>query len=445
MTDTFSWQLAVFASKAITPGPLVRRVAALSMLDWLSVGLAGVGQPVARATRALALAEGGAKGGAEQAHIFGTTTGVPARMAALVNGATSHALDYDDTHFAHIGHPSVAVIPAALALGEVQGASMAQVTEAALMGMELSIRVGLWLGRAHYGAGFHQTATAGAFGAGAAAGRMLGLDAGQMMQVLGLVATRAAGLRAQFGTDGKPYNAGLAASGGVEAAQLVALGLVANPQALEGPSGFGATHHGEGNVAKALDGLGKVWHFEQVSHKFHACCHGLHAALEAARELDVAAPEVAEMTVATNPRWMDVCNKPAPESGLEAKFSYRTVLAMQAFGYDTGQLDSYSTRVISDPRLVDLRQKIKVVADAAVPETGTRLTVLRRDGATLEAVHDLATPMELPQREDRVRAKAVGLIGEDLVERAWACLMDDTLAARFASLLQVDPDVLQGT
>jgi 2-methylcitrate dehydratase PrpD len=427
--------LAEFATGPLSPSADAQVVTSLSLLDWLAVGRAGVDEPVARATRAMALSEVGAS----RAYIFGSTVQVPARMAALVNGATSHALDYDDTHFAHIGHPSVAVIPAALAIGQAQGASMAKVAEAALMGMELSIRVGLWLGRSHYAAGFHQTATAGAFGAAAAAGRLLGLDAGKMAQALGLVATRAAGLRAQFGTDGKPYNAGLAASGGVEAAQLVALGLAANPLTLEGPLGFGAAHHGEGNVTDALQGLGEVWHFEQVSHKFHACCHGLHAALEAARELDIAAPEVAGMTVATNPRWMDVCNKPAPDTGLEAKFSYRCVLAMHAFGHDTGHLDSYRARVISDPRLVILCQKIKVVADATISETGTRLTVLRRDGASLEAVHDLATPMDLSRREDRVRVKAVGLIGDGLVEKAWACLTADTTSAEFASLLNADP------
>ncbi len=423
--------LAEFATGPLSPSADAQVVTSLSLLDWLAVGRAGVDEPVARATRALALSEAGAG----TAHILGATTLVPPRMAALVNGATSHALDYDDTHFAHIGHPSVAVIPAALAVAEAQGASMAKLAEAALMGMELSIRIGLWLGRSHYAAGFHQTATAGAFGAAAAAGRLLGLSAAQMAQVLGLVATRAAGLKAQFGTDGKPYNAGLAASGGVEAAQLVALGLGANPQALEGPLGFGAAHQGEGNVTEALKGLGEVWHFEQVSHKFHACCHGLHAALEAARQLDIAAPEVAEMTIATNPRWMDVCNKPAPDTGLEAKFSYRCVLAMQALGHDTGQLESYSARVVTDPRLVNLSQKIKVVADATISETGTRLTVLRRDGAALEAVHDLATPMDLSKRQDRVRVKAVGLIGDDLVDRVWACLIGDTTSVEFASLL----------
>jgi 2-methylcitrate dehydratase PrpD len=434
MTDTFTHSLATFTVDPIHTTGAARLITSLSMLDWLAVGRAGAAEPVAQITRDMALAEGDA----EQAFVFGAARAMPVRAAALVNGTTSHALDYDDTHFAHIGHPSVAVIPAALAIGQLRDLPLVDVLEAALIGMELSIRVGLWLGRDHYQVGFHQTATAGAFGAGAAAGRLLGLDAEKMMHVLGLVTTRAAGLKAQFGTMAKPYNAGQAAAVGVEAAQLVARGFQANPSAMQGAFGYGATHHGEGNTNAALDQLGQIWLFEGVSHKFHACCHGLHAALEAARELDIAAPEIAEMTVTTHPRWMDVCNQPSPDTGLGAKFSYRTVLAMRALGYDTARLDSYSARVCADPMLIALRERINVQADAALPETSSVLEVLRRDGARLRAQHDLQSVMSLAAREERVRNKAVGLIGDGLTNQAWGMLQSGARTAEYARLLCVE-------
>jgi len=431
MSTDLTTHLAGFATGPLSTSSAARLVTSLSMLDWMAVGRAGADEPVAQVLRKLALEEDGAG----QAHLFGSPTLVPARMAALVNGTTSHALDYDDTHFAHIGHPSAAVVPAALATGELHDLALVEVSEAALMGMELSIRVGLWLGRSHYQTGYHQTATAGAFGAGAAAGRLAGLDERQMAHVFGLVATKAAGLKVQFGTMGKPYNAGLAASAGVEAVALVARGFEANPDALEGEFGFGATHHGEGNVEAALAGLGVGWMFEEVSHKFHACCHGLHAALEAARDLDIAAPEIAEMTVTTNPRWMSVCNQSAPETGLGAKFSYKTVLAMHALGHDTGRLDSYSTAICADPRLVALRGQIRVQPDETMPETAAALELLRRDGARLDARHDLLAPMTLATREERVRAKAAGLIGADLADQAWGMLQSGARADGFARLL----------
>ncbi|WP_170425352.1 MmgE/PrpD family protein [Ruegeria arenilitoris] len=429
MTD-FTASLAAFAAGPITTTLQTRVVTSLSVLDWIAVGRAGVDEPVSRAVRDLVLGEGGA----EQARLFGGGA-APLRGTALVNGTVSHALDYDDTHFAHIGHPSVAVLPAALAASEWDDRILVDFLEAALVGMETSIRIGLWLGRDHYQAGFHQTATSGAFGAAVAAGRILGFDAVQMQKVLGLTATRAAGLKAQFGTMGKPYNAGLAASAGVEAALLVAGGFDPNAEALEGAYGFGATHKGQADTAAALDGLGEDWLFESVSHKFHACCHGLHAALEAARDLDIAEPEVAEIKVKTHPRWMSVCNQTSPTTGLGAKFSYRTVIAMQALGYDTALPASYSEKVCADPRLTSLRDRVAVEADETLSETQAHLTLLRRDGARMEATHDLLTPMPLSDREDRVRGKAAKLIGSDAADAIWSMLRTGGRARDLSKML----------
>ncbi|GAA6160873.1 MmgE/PrpD family protein [Ruegeria sp. HU-ET01832] len=429
MSD-FTNALAGFAASPVSTSQQARIVTSLSVLDWLAVGRAGEDESVSKSVRALVLDEGGEA----QAHLFGGGA-APLRGAALVNGTVSHALDYDDTHFAHIGHPSVAILPAALALGEWDDRILVDVLEAALVGMEISIRVGLWLGRDHYQAGFHQTATAGAFGAAVAAGRILRFDEGQMRKVLGLTATRAAGLKAQFGTMGKPYNAGLAASTGVEAALLIAKGFDPNADALEGPRGFGATHQGQGDAQTALDGLGEDWLFESVSHKFHACCHGLHAALEAARALDIAEPEVAEITVKTHPRWMSVCNQMSPSTGLGAKFSYRTVIAMQALGYDTALPASYSEKTCADPRLTSLRNRVTVEEDETLSETQAHLTLLRRDGARKEASHDLLTPLPLSEREDRVRGKAAKLIGGDEADAIWSMLRTGGRARDLAALL----------
>jgi 2-methylcitrate dehydratase PrpD len=431
---TITRQLSEFtadtASAAIPSSAL--RMMQLSLLDWAAVGLAGRDEPVARITRDMVLEEAGAP----RASLIGVETRVPARAAALSNGATSHALDYDDTHFAHIGHPSVAVIPAALAVAEELGADAAAMQEAALIGVEASVRVGVWLGRDHYQTGFHQTATAGAFGAGLAAARLMGLDAQGCAMVLGLVATRASGLKSQFGTMGKPFNAGLAASNGVEAAMLVARGFEANPDALESPQGFGPTHAGQG-LSNALEGLGHDWMFETVSHKFHACCHGLHAVLEAGLTLaPLEADKIARIEVATHPRWMTVCNQIAPMSGLGAKFSYGTVLAMQVLGHDTAVLDSYSAAVCADPAVQALRAKVQISADDTVTETATRLRVVMLDGQVLDAVHDLNAPMALDQRQQKIQSKARSLLGAAKADQLWTLIEGQADLAAFTEVLR---------
>ena len=390
-----------------SPSAQALAVMRLSLLDWLACGQAGAGEPAARLLRDMVLDEGGAG----QAALFGGGR-APARGAALVNGTASHALDYDDTHFAHIGHPSVAVLPAALALAGQTGASIAHVTDAALRGCEASVRVGLALGRAHYQLGFHQTATAGAFGAALAAGILLGLDRGQMAQALGLVSTRAAGLKSQFGTMGKPYNAGVAAANGVEAALLAARGFVSNPDALQGVNGFLPTHAAD--PAPQPQG----WLMEGVSHKFHACCHGLHATLEALAALGPHDPaQVQQVTVTTHPRWLTVCNQPAPRTGLELKFSYRGIVAAALLGHDTAALGTYSDALCADPALVALRDRVTVRSDTALPETAARVAV---DGA--EAAFDLNAPMALQDRTARVRSKAAALIGAGTADTIWAAI-----------------------
>ena len=388
--------LAGFACGAAPSDNGALAIMRLSLHDWMACGIAGVEEPVAMILRDHV--------GTGDHRVFGGSA-PSAAAAALVNGATSHALDYDDTHFAHIGHPSVAVFPAAMAIP----ATGQQMIEAALIGAEVSVRVGLWLGRGHYEIGFHQTATAGAFGATAAAGRLLGLNPAQMQAAFGLAATQAAGLKSQFGTMGKPYHAGLAARTGVEAASLALAGFDTRGAALDGPQGFGATHHGAADLT-AFEGVGDHWFMTGVSHKIHACCHGLHAMIEALGGYDGPKPDA--VTICTHPRWLDVCNIVAPKSGLEVKFSYAHTAAMILTGHDTAALTSYSDANATDPALVALARKITVIADDTLPETSAKVEVTGPRGVQV-LHHDLAAPLSLDACAAKLRRKAQALVVDE--------------------------------
>ena len=283
---------------------------------------------------------------------------------------------------------------------------MAEVLEAAAVGSEAALRVGLWLGRAHYQVGFHQTATSGAVGAAVGAARLLSLEAARLRHALGLAATAASGLKGQFGTMGKPLNAGLAARVAVECVLWAREGMTSDPAGLSGPQGFGATHHGEGR-AEAFEG--PEWQITGVSHKFHACCHGLHAMLEALRE---APRDVVRVTVHTHPRWLSVCNQPAPDTGLGVKFSYRHTAAMGLRGRDTGDSAVYTDETARDPVLMEWRERVDVLGDDSVAETATRVVLAREDGSEVTLTHDLARPMPLDAREARLTAKVATLLGE---------------------------------
>lgn len=407
-----------------------RQIARFSLYDWMVCGVAGVGEPLAGILRDMMAAEAGRP----VASVIGGAA-VPARAAALVNGATSHALDYDDTHFGHVGHPSVVIYPAALAVGEETDAPAAEVADAFLLGAEASVRIGMLLGAVHYNRGFHQTATAGAFGATVAAGRLYGLTSDQMRAALGLCATRASGLKSQFGTMGKPYNAGIAAANGVECAALARAGFTSADDGLEGPQGFVPTHSDAPVTAGLWDAPppGRFL-FDDVKYKLHACCHGTHAmiealaALKAAKNLRMA--DVAAIRLRTSPRWLRVCDLKAPRTGLEVKFSYVWLAGMVLTGVSTAADRAYTDALAGDPALAGFARKVEVSGDDGVGDMQAAGEVVLTNGRVLPFAHDLAAPVAPAVLEASLRQKGRGLIG-DRADRLWSAVAGlDGLTAR---------------
>ncbi|WP_187431877.1 hypothetical protein ROLI_021780 [Roseobacter fucihabitans] len=389
----------------------------LSLFDWAACGIAGAQEGgFDRFQKSI-----GAQGGQGEAMVFGGAL-MPAPAAALINGTLSHALDFDDTHFAHIGHPSVAVAPAALAVAQREGRDFDAMFDAALIGVEASIHVGLWLGRDHYQIGFHQTATAGAFGATLAAARLLGLSEVETRHALGLCASLASGIKAQFGTGGKPLNAGLAARSGVEAALWAQCGMSAAADGLAGPLGFGPTHHGAQDETH-LAALGKTpWQILSISHKLHACCHGLHAMLEALDGVSVDAQEIESIEVKTHPRWLSVCNIPEPDTGLASKFSYRHTAAMAMLGKSTAQRNMFSDVMAQDAEVLALRRKVTVKGDTDLSEMQAEVTIMLTCGKRIDVSHDLAAPLPEAIRQQKLRSKATDLLGAARETRLWSAI-----------------------
>ncbi|NNE51898.1 MAG: MmgE/PrpD family protein [Sulfitobacter sp.] len=416
MNGTITDQLLTFAAAAVPSD--AAEMMTLSLFDWMACGIAGAREEDFEDF--VASQKGMGQG---PCALFGGGN-VPAPTAALVNGSLSHALDYDDTHFAHIGHPSVAVLPALIAMGQELHADLETVIEAATIGVEASILVGLWLGRTHYQVGYHQTATAGAFGATLGAARLLELDADQTRAALGLCASMASGLKAQFGTMAKPLNAGLAARTGVEATLWAQGGMTAAADGLAGPLGFGPTHHGEAAEATLP---GANWRILEISHKFHACCHGLHAMLEAVGSAKIRPEVIQSIKIRTHPRWMSVCNIPSPKTGLSAKFSYTQTCAMALLGLGTDAIDTFTDEICRDPAVVALRDLVTVTADERLSETQSEVSITLAAGDMRRFKHDLLAPMEITVRAEKLKRKASALVGGTRAEVLWQVARGDSL------------------
>ncbi len=417
---------AVATTYDALPEP-VRELARQCVLDYLGVGLAGAGDELVR----ILLEEMSEAGGAAQAAVIGHAARLPVLSAALANGAIAHALDYDDVNLAMPGHPSVAILPALLALAEERHASGKAVIAAFVAGYETCCRIGMAMRPGHYTRGFHATGTVGAFGAAAACAHLLGLDAEATARALGIAGTQSAGLKSQFGTMCKPFHAGKASENGLLAARLAARGFSSRPDLIECEQGFAATHAPEFHPEKALAEPKRGFHIFNNLFKYHAACYMTHAPIECGRQLreqGIAPDDIAAIKLAAHFAIDKVCNIPAPTDGLEAKFSLRQTVAMALSGVDTASLGAYSVDTATDPALVALRERVNFDFREDLPEAGAEIEIALKDGRKLKADFDAGIPMADIAAQGRRLAEKFDALAAPVVGAARARELRETVA-----------------
>ncbi|MBB4616081.1 MmgE/PrpD family protein [Sphingomonas abaci] len=374
--------------------PAVRAMAKLCMLDWFGLAIAGLREPVAE----LLLAEVQTEGATPAATILGMGKLFSGRQAALVHGVAGHALDFDDVHLAMHVHPTTVILPPLLALAEMRRLSGDAVLRAFVAGYEAAGMIGAALSGPHYARGFHATGTIGAMGAAVGCAHVLGLDAPGQARALGLAASMAAGLKAQFGTMAKPMHAGRAAEAGLLAALRAERGVTGSTTILEGSQGFADTQ-AEGWPADA-----PVWsgyHLLDNRFKFHAACFGVHGTLEAIGALRrahaFAAGDVKAVRLTVHPDRDAMCNLSDPRDGNAAKFSLRFNAALALAGRATAIPATYTDAVVIDSELRRLHDRAAVtLAEGAWPEDMTAVDVELHDGRTLRETRDMAKQRLLP-------------------------------------------------
>ncbi|MDP6709554.1 MAG: MmgE/PrpD family protein [Alphaproteobacteria bacterium] len=406
-------------------------VAKQCILDWVAVTLAGAAEPLSR----ILAVDAAEEGGHEQATILGHGRRGTEMQAALVNGSTSHALDYDDVNSALHGHPTVPVVPAVLAVAEHRWKSGRELLAAFVAGYETECRIGLLMTPSHYANGYHATATIGTFGAAAGVARLLGLDAADTAQALGMAATQAAGLKAVFGSMSKPLHAGKAAANGLLAARLAGHGFTSRPDILEAAQGFANTLSDDFNLDAALATPAGGFHVRNNLFKYHAACYLTHSPIEALAELrrehEIEPEAIEAVTLVVAPGHLTVCNIPSPATGLECKFSLRHTAAFALSGEDTGSLETFSDENAGRPDLVRLRERVQVETVDDSPRNAAGVRVALADGRVLEGSHDVGVPTsDVADQGARILAK-------------YHVLVDPLLGREPAEALAADLDRLE--
>ncbi len=387
------------------------------------------------AARALGLGSG-------NAGVFGDCARYTPAGAALLNGALGHSLDFDDTHAAGSLHPGAPVIPAAIAAGEMVGADGATVLAAIVAGYEVTCRIALALpAGAHYARGFHPTATCGAFGAAAAAGRVFGLDAADIASAFGIALSQCAG-SLQFLANGawtKRFQVGWAAMSGLAAATLAREGFKGAADALEGTHGFLQAYAPSPTPERALQGLGREFELMATAVKPYPSCRYGHAGIDAAlalrAEYGLRPEEIEDATLGLSRAGLLLVGEPAekkadPRNVVDGQFSgpfvIATALATGAMGWD-------GYRLLDDPAIRALMRKVHCVHDAAIeaefPANMSGRLTLRARGESF--ARTVVVPKGEPSNflsEAELRGKFAGLTDAVLGRERAAALADAVLA-----------------
>jgi 2-methylcitrate dehydratase PrpD len=391
------------------------------LLDHLGLAVAGAGEPASRIAREQCLL----LGGEPQARALGTADRLRVTDAALVNGISCHALDFDDTHVPTILHPTTPLYAAGTALAEWREAAGVDLLAAHALGYELAARVSNALYPEHYDAGWHMTGTAGALASATVAVRLLGLSGIAATHCLSIAATQAAGHREQFGTMTKPFHAGHAAAAGVWAGLLAAGGFTGAPDPLQGRRGMFAVMSSASTPADLVDGLGERWQIFDNGVKPYACGVVIHPAIDAVRDLAVRrglTPErIEKIRLRVHPLVLELTGKTDPRTGLEGKFSVTFACSIALIDGGAAEAE-FSDSAVARADVRDLMARIEVVADAAVPHTQAGANAVTDAGETVETWVDHArgTPgnrLTDDELTDKFHGLADPVLGSDRAAR----------------------------
>jgi 2-methylcitrate dehydratase PrpD len=375
-------------------------------------------------------------GGPEVATALGCGFKTGAHSAAFLNGTAAEAIEAQDGLRFGGNHPGVAVIPAALAVAEDRGRGGKDVIEAIVTGYEVAGRIAAAVHPHQTLTGFLPTGACGAFGAAAAASKLMGYDAEGILNALGNAGYLAPLSMAEHlmgGYTSKIVQGGQAASAGLTAAGLAGAGITGPPYVLEGShlkGGFTQiTMRAEPNLARIVDQLGEHFSISDVYLKPYTACRHTHGAAQAALEL------VAEESL--DPRDVEAVNvytygiaalavgkgMTADSTFVSAQFSLPYVVAACLTDRAMGPAQLKADR-ISAPALLELVQKVKVSVDPELNSVYPGLTASRVE-IQLKSGKTLAKRVDVPLGDPRNPMTAEGVA--DKLRRFAARRDEDTL------------------
>ncbi|KAK5633302.1 hypothetical protein RRF57_009016 [Xylaria bambusicola] len=342
------------------------------------------------------------------------------QYAGLLNAALAHSFDFDDTHASSILHPGATTIPAALAQAEALNSDGKTLLLGIAVGYEITCRIGRAYNYGGYTRGFHNTTTAGIFGAVAAISKIKGLSLDQVKNAFGLAESKAAGSM-QFldnGSWNKRLHPGFAVHDAFVAVALAEAGVVGATRPIEGKYGALHSYSATSTTAGLTDNLGSEWIFRETAIKPFPACRMTHSAIEAVSNVakEAEGKTVEHITVALSTSCYQIVGPPDanrihPRTIVDGQFSmYYQVAIACLHGMDIGWA-MYDKSQMESPEVAALCDKVEVVIQDDVADLAVRLTVKWTDGTATEAsqVFPLGE-QEHPFVKERVRGKFLRMV-----------------------------------
>lgn len=334
------------------------RLAKKSIIDSMGAMITGSKTALAEKAEYMAGRDGSAT-------IVGFGDGYTAKDAAFVNGISGHELELDDTSSSNLGHPTIAVLPALLAVGEETEASGKKILQSFLLATEIECKIGRICAKYLHERGWHASSITGVIGAAAGCGFLLGQPAEKISDSIGIAASMASGIRENFGTATKSIHIGKTAQDGVHSAQLSDAGFNASPSALDGKEGYlfeYSAHRFEEFGKDFASTLGNDWDIcsPGFAIKRYPSCSSSHRAVDGLTELiekhHLKAEDISRITAGLSKPALRELVTPYPENGEEAKFSIGFQTALYLNGIEN-MPENYTKDIIFKPEIQSLINK----------------------------------------------------------------------------------------
>jgi 2-methylcitrate dehydratase PrpD len=424
--------------------------AKIAVRDCLGVALAGSREEDARIAADIARQERAR----EETSVIGRGFRTSALNAALANGTAAHALDFDHS-FTIMGQPTAPVAPATFALGEALGASGRQVIEAYVAGFEVTAKLAHSLRDSAHD-GWHAPSTLGSFGAAAACSKLLGLDAAKTQMALGITASMASGIVANFGTMTKPLHVGLGARNGILAAKLAAGGYTANAKAIEGGFGFyPVLHENTAIYEQAIEELGRSYALltDGLRIKPYPCGGLTHQVIDSVLDFrerhGLSAELVERIDVDVVKHTFDRIVFRVPQTGIQGKFCMPYLVARAIIDGKIG-LHIFTDDAVRDQNVLKLAERVQMNLDPNLKKSDAagrpcRVTVRLRNGQTFtrEAQHAKGGP-EYPMSEAELREKFTECALEAIDRNGAAQALDGVQTLETVNDIRTLCDILRG-